>query len=124
MAHIGDGTRQLGMGIRRDRLDHPALPRVYDYWLGGKDNFAADRELADTIEKFLPIMPSKVRVNRAFLGRAVRYLTEIEGIRQFLDLGAGLPTARNTHEVAQESAPTRECCTSTTIRLWSPTHGR
>ena len=60
--------------------------------------------MADTIEKFLPIMPSKVRVNRAFLGRAVRYLTEIEGIRQFLDLGAGLPTARNTH-VAQESVP-------------------
>jgi O-methyltransferase involved in polyketide biosynthesis len=83
----------------------PHSSRVYDYWLGGKDNFAADRELAANIERFLPIMPAKVRVNRAFLGRAVRYLTEVEGIRQFLDLGAGLPTARNTHEVAQESTP-------------------
>jgi S-adenosyl methyltransferase len=83
----------------------PHSSRVYDYWLGGKDNFAADRKLADTIAKFLPIMPAKVRVNRAFLGRAVRYLAEVEGIRQFLDIGAGLPTARNTHEVAQEIAP-------------------
>src|SRR5262245_16476890 len=83
----------------------PHSSRVYDYWLGGKDNFAADRELADSIARFLPIMPAKVRVNRAFLGRAVRYLAEVEGIRQFLDIGAGLPRGRNTHEVAQEIVP-------------------
>ena len=83
-------------------VPHPA--RVYDYWLGGKDNFAADRELADSIMQWVPIMPGKVRVNRAFLGRVVRYLAEVEGIRQFLDVGAGLPTARNTHQVAQEIA--------------------
>jgi len=83
----------------------PHSSRVYDYWLGGKDNFAADRELAESIARFLPIMPAKVRVNRAFLGRVVRYLAEVEGIRQFLDVGAGLPTARNTHEVAQDIVP-------------------
>jgi len=83
----------------------PHSSRVYDYWLGGKDNFAADRKLADRIAGFLPILPAKARANRAFLGRAVRYLAEVQGIRHFLDIGAGLPTARNTHEVAQEIAP-------------------
>ncbi|MCI0686842.1 MAG: SAM-dependent methyltransferase [Sporichthyaceae bacterium] len=84
-------------------VPHPA--RVYDFWLGGKDNFAADRALAESIMQWVPVMPAKVRVNRAFLGRAVRYLAEVEGIRQFLDVGAGLPTARNTHQVAQEIEP-------------------
>lgn len=83
----------------------PHSARVYDFWLGGKDNFAADRALAETIMTWVPIMPAKVRVNRAFLGRAVRHLVEGEGIRQFLDIGAGLPTAQNTHEVAQELVP-------------------
>jgi hypothetical protein len=83
----------------------PHSSRVYDYWLGGKDNFAADRALAQSIMEWVPIMPAKVRANRAFLGRAVQYMAQEEGIRQFLDIGAGLPTARNTHEVARETVP-------------------
>ncbi|MGH3170096.1 MAG: SAM-dependent methyltransferase, partial [Trebonia sp.] len=76
------------------------IARVYDYWLGGKDNFAADREAGDEAYVAYPDMPSSVRANRAFLRRAVRFMTE-SGIRQFLDVGTGLPSANNTHEVAQ-----------------------
>ncbi len=82
---------------------HPA--RVYDYWLGGKDHFAADRELGDSIIKEMPSTVSMARANRAFIGRAVRYLVADAGIRQFLDIGTGIPTAGNTHEVAQDAAP-------------------
>ena len=82
---------------------HPA--RVYDYWLGGKDNFAVDREAAEQAIAAFPGVISGVRANRAFLGRAVRYLAAEAGIRQFLDIGTGLPTADNTHEVAQAVAP-------------------
>jgi len=82
---------------------HPA--RVYDYWLGGKDNFAADRALGDAIMAAVPTIQVMARANRAFLGRAVRYLAEEAGIRQFLDIGTGIPTVGNTHEVAQEVAP-------------------
>jgi len=82
---------------------HPA--RVYDYWLGGKDNFAADRELGDAIIAALPSTRLGARANRAFLGRAVRYLAGEAGVRQFLDIGTGIPTAGNTHEVAQAVAP-------------------
>jgi S-adenosyl methyltransferase len=82
---------------------HPA--RVYDYWLGGKDNFAVDREAAEQAIAAFPGVISGVRANRAFLGRAVRYLAAEAGIRQFLDIGTGLPTADNTHEVAQAIAP-------------------
>jgi S-adenosyl methyltransferase len=79
--------------------------RIYDYWLGGKDNFPADQEAAEqVIEAFPGIIPG-VRANRAFLGRAVRYLAGEAGIRQFLDIGTGLPTENNTHEVAQAVAP-------------------
>jgi len=77
---------------------HPA--RVYDYWLGGKDNFAADREAGEQAVKAYPDLVVAVRANRAFLGRAVRYLAAEAGIRQFLDIGTGIPTANNTHEVA------------------------
>jgi len=107
VAHHLDAERVNSGRLSTAEIDAttPHSSRVYDYWLGGKDNFAADRKLADRIAGFLPIMPAKVRVNRAFLGRAVHYLAEVEGIRQFLDIGAGLPTARNTHEVAQEIAP-------------------
>jgi SAM-dependent methyltransferase len=83
-------------------VPHPA--RVYDYWLGGKDNFAADREAAEQVIAANPTVLPGVRANRAFLGRAVRYLTAEAGIRQFLDLGTGLPTAQNTHQVAQALA--------------------
>jgi hypothetical protein len=79
--------------------------RVYDYWLGGKDNFAADREVGDAIMAAIPSAPLLARENRAFLRRAVRYLAEEAGIRQFLDIGTGIPTAGNTHEVAQAVAP-------------------
>jgi hypothetical protein len=79
--------------------------RVYDYWLGGKDNFVADRKLGNAIIATLPSTRSAARANRAFLGRAVRYLAAEAGIRQFLDIGTGLPTEGNIHEVAQATAP-------------------
>ena len=82
---------------------HPA--RVYDYLLGGKNHFASDRELAERMLQNAPHLRTSARENRAFLGRAVRYLTREAGIRQFLDIGTGLPTADSVHEVAQESAP-------------------
>jgi S-adenosyl methyltransferase len=83
------------------------IARVYDYWLGGKDNFAADREAGDEALRAYPDLVSSVRANRAFLARTVRYLAEKGGIRQFLDIGMGIPAADNTHEVAQSVAP--EC---------------
>ncbi len=79
--------------------------RIYDYLLGGKDNFAADREAAEQAIAAFPGLAAWARNNRAFLARAVRYLVTEEGIRQFLDIGTGLPTAENTHEVAQRAAP-------------------
>jgi hypothetical protein len=81
---------------------HPA--RVYDYWLGGKDNFAADREAAEQAIAANPMIVPGVRTNRAFLQRAVSYLALEAGIRQFLDIGTGLPSANNTHQVAQTAA--------------------
>ncbi|HSR86600.1 MAG TPA: SAM-dependent methyltransferase [Streptosporangiaceae bacterium] len=79
--------------------------RIYDYWLGGKDNFAVDREAAEQAIGAYPTIVRGVRAQRAFLARVVRYLAEQEGILQFLDIGTGLPTANNTHEVAQAAAP-------------------
>jgi S-adenosyl methyltransferase len=81
------------------------VARVYDYWLGGKDNFEADRRYGDDLEKRVPSIRIAARMNRLFLGRAVRYLAAEAGIRQFLDIGTGLPTANNTHQVAQAIAP-------------------
>jgi hypothetical protein len=83
------------------------MARVYDYWLGGKDNFAADRAAAEQAIAANPAILRDVRANRAFLARAVRYLAAECGIRQFLDIGTGIPAASNTHEVAQSVAP--EC---------------
>jgi len=82
---------------------HPA--RVYDYWLGGKDNFAADREAAEQAIAANPTIVPGVRTNRAFLRRTVSHLAGEAGIRQFLDIGTGLPSANNTHQVAQAVAP-------------------
>jgi S-adenosyl methyltransferase len=79
--------------------------RVHDYWLGGKDNFAADRAAGDAVIAAYPGIVMSVRANRAFLARAVRFLAAEAGIRQFLDVGTGIPTANNTHEVAQSVAP-------------------
>jgi hypothetical protein len=82
----------------------PHIARIYDYWLGGKDNFAVDREAAEKAMAATPTIVPGVRANRRFLGRSVRYLAET-GIRQFLDIGTGIPTANNTHQVAQSIAP-------------------
>ncbi len=82
---------------------HPA--RIYDYWLGGKDNYAADREAGDLVLASRPGLRESVRANRAFLARVVRLLAGELGIRQFLDIGTGIPSANNTHEVAQQVAP-------------------
>jgi S-adenosyl methyltransferase len=84
---------------------HAHSARVYNYWLGGKDNFAADREAAEQAIAANPGIVGDVRANRAFLVRVVRYLAAECGVRQFLDIGTGLPTASNTHEVAQAVAP-------------------
>jgi len=81
------------------------IARVYDYWLGGKDNFAVDREVGDKVLQIHPETVLSVRANRRFLARAVRYLAADAGVRQFLDVGTGLPSANNTHEVAQAVAP-------------------
>jgi hypothetical protein len=90
-----------------DQLDtsvaHPA--RRYNYWLGGKDNFAADRESGDEIARFFPTIRTMAVENRRLLRRAVGFLAGEAGVRQFLDIGTGLPTADNTHEVAQRAAP-------------------
>ena len=81
------------------------IARIQDYWLGGKDHFEADRIAGDEAIAQLPDMVASVRNTRAFLGRTVRFLARERGIRQFLDVGTGIPTAANTHEVAQRVAP-------------------
>jgi hypothetical protein len=83
----------------------PHTARIWNYWLGGKDNFGADRAVGDQVQQFLPDIVTSARADRAFLRRAVRFLVTDAGIRQFLDVGTGLPTAQNTHEVAQAIAP-------------------
>ncbi|WP_051939642.1 SAM-dependent methyltransferase [Phaeacidiphilus oryzae] len=93
--------RPPSLDLRTD-LPHPA--RMYDYYLGGKDNFPSDRAAAAQVVKLLPSTPAGCRANRRFLGRAVRLAVD-RGIRQFLDIGTGIPTADNTHEVAQAAAP-------------------
>jgi O-methyltransferase involved in polyketide biosynthesis len=87
------------------KTDVPHSARVYDYLLGGKDNFAADREAAAHITGVWPNLPVSMRANRNFMTRVARYLAAQRGIRQFLDIGTGLPTSPNLHEVVQEVAP-------------------
>ncbi len=115
----GNGRRKGGLvsagqsaGSASRRDDPPPfntgvaqIARVYDYGLGGKDNFAADRAAGDQVLAAYPDIVTVIRANRAFLGRAVRYLAAEAGIRQFLDIGVGMPAANNTHEVAQSVAP-------------------
>jgi hypothetical protein len=99
----GTGTdRELPEDLNTN-VAHPA--RVYDYWLGGKDNFPADRDLAELMIQAIPNMRGLAAANRAFLRRAVRYLAAEAGVRQFLDIGTGIPTSPNVHEVAQAAAP-------------------
>src|SRR3954469_18070493 len=83
----------------------PHSARVWNYWLGGKDNFQADRAVGDQFEEFYPDISVEARSSRGFLKRAVTYLAGEVGIRQFLDIGTGMPTAENTHQVAQSVAP-------------------
>jgi len=90
---------QVGLDASR-----PSIARIYDYWLGGKDNFAADRAEAGRVLALYPPLVRMVRENRLFLSRSVSWLAS-EGIRQFLDIGSGLPTSQNTHEVAQAAGP-------------------
>jgi len=98
----GQGAKAEPVDLNTDR-PHPA--RVYDYMLGGKDNFAADRKAAEEALAVNPTGRAGPLENRAFMVRAVRYLTAQAGIRQFLDIGTGIPTSPNVHEVAQSSAP-------------------
>jgi hypothetical protein len=107
--------RWIELGIRVD-IPHPA--RVYDYMLGGQDHFAADREMAEVGLRHMPEMRVSSLENRAFLVRAVRFLRDA-GIRQFLDIGTGLPTSPTTHEVAREGGHGRGSSTSTTTRSCS-----
>jgi len=92
MAGAGKGAWPVDLSV-------PNVARVYDYWLGGKDNFAADRAAADASAAVIPQLPLLARENRAFLGRAVRFCAGA-GITQFLDIGSGLPTMENVHEAA------------------------
>ncbi|WP_305787373.1 SAM-dependent methyltransferase [Symbioplanes lichenis] len=87
---------------------NPAVPhsaRIYDYWLGGKDNFASDRQVGDAMLKAIPTLRAMAAENRKFVHRVARELVTTEGIRQFLDVGTGIPTRPNLHEIAQRLAP-------------------
>jgi S-adenosyl methyltransferase len=107
MAGEGRQSSPETSGPTPDGLDTsvPHIARVYDYWLGGKDNFAVDREAAEQVIAAYPGILRDVRAQRAFLANAVGYLAGVGGIRQFLDIGTGIPTANNTHEVAQDVEP-------------------
>jgi O-methyltransferase involved in polyketide biosynthesis len=91
--------------VARLNASVPHSARVWNYWLGGKDNFAADRAVGDQVREVFPEIVDAARHTRAFLRRAVTFLAGSAGVRQFLDVGTGLPTADNTHEVAQRIAP-------------------
>ena len=102
MTNSGDYVQ--GTGAKIDQTV-PHSARVWNYWLGGKDNFEVDRQVGDQFAGLYPDITAVARSSRAFLSRAVTYLAHDGGIRQFLDIGTGLPTAENTHEVAQVAAP-------------------
>src|SRR5690242_14803633 len=98
-----------GLEMTEDQVDLnieiPHSARVYDYILGGKDNYPADREAAANIVADWPHLPKSMRANRNFMARTARHLAAEFGVRQFLDIGTGLPTSPNLHEVAQSVAP-------------------
>ncbi|MGH3187324.1 MAG: SAM-dependent methyltransferase [Streptosporangiaceae bacterium] len=98
------GGEPAGEGVPFD-TSRPHMARVYDFWLGGKDHFPADRAVAEQVAAAYPDIRAAVRAQRAFLARAVQFLVTQAGIRQFLDIGTGLPSANNTHQVAQQAAP-------------------
>ena len=102
------GSEEEGSGscaMRGPDISIPNVARIYDFMLGGKDNFAADREAAHKVMQEIPHSAQACRQNRDFLGRVVRHLAADLGIRQFLDIGSGLPTGRNVHEIAQATVP-------------------
>lgn len=102
----GSGELGLGRTLAERGVDTnvPNVARIYDFLLGGKNHFQADRDAAEEIERQIPYSALACRQNRDFLGRVVRYLTA-SGIRQFLDIGSGLPGPRSVHELAQAAAP-------------------
>jgi len=102
---VTDSTPAPGEWTPKLDTSVPHSARVWNYWLGGKDNFAVDRVVGDQLQEMNPQIVRIAQEDRAFLGRVVRYLAGDVGIRQFLDIGTGLPTADNTHEVAQRVAP-------------------
>ena len=104
MAQDADPGRREPAGAEID-TSAPQSARIYDYWLGGKDNFAPDRAVAEALATQIPTIRTMVRSQRVFLARAVDYLVREAGIRQFLDIGTGIPTLDNVHEVAQRIAP-------------------
>jgi len=87
------------------RPDIPSSARIYDYLLGGKDNYPVDRAAAEKLIEILPSVRMAARINRAFVARAVRYMVKAAGITQFIDVGSGLPTVGNVHELARAKAP-------------------
>src|SRR5262249_1312248 len=102
MTAVAEDVAADQSGLFDTTVSHSA--RIWNYWLGGKDNYEVDRQAGDRVAAMLPSIVAQARADRAFLGRAIRYLVGAEGIRQFLDIGTGLPTANNTHEVAQRMA--------------------
>ena len=99
-------TDDVAVSLRaRINTSQPHTARIWNYWLGGKDNYEVDRAAGDQIRQLHPGIGEYARADRLFLGRAVRHLVGEVGIRQFLDIGTGLPTADNTHQVAQRVAP-------------------
>ncbi|MCX4766467.1 SAM-dependent methyltransferase [Streptomyces sp. NBC_01275] len=100
---VREGARDVG-GTRLDTsVAHNA--RVWNYWIGGKDNYEVDQRVGEHVAGMFPLIRDIARADRWFLGRATRFLAEERGMRQFLDIGTGLPTADNTHEIAQRIAP-------------------
>ncbi|MGW1878235.1 SAM-dependent methyltransferase [Streptomyces sp. NPDC001975] len=94
----GNGSAELTASVAHNA-------RVWNYWIGGRDNYTADQRVGEQVAGMLPVIREVARADRAFLGRAVRLLADEHGIRQFLDIGTGLPTVENTHEIAQGVAP-------------------
>ena len=117
------GSNERGQVLRDIDVMIPHSARIWNYWLGGKDNFQVDRDAGDEFLAIYPEQRDKARACRSFLVRAVQYLANDAGVRQFLDIGTGLPTANNTHEVPSGRPPSRGSSTSTTTRSSSRTPG-
>lgn len=96
--HPSDVSGRLNTGVAHNA-------RVWNYWIGGKDNYEIDQQVGDQVATMFPVIREVARADRQFLGRTVRFLTADCGVRQFLDIGTGLPTLDNTHEIAQRIAP-------------------